>query len=380
MQNLTSLEEEAEALGHSFAVGHARQKIPPRLRPIIKKLKFFWDIASSTPSHDLAHSFKHSFARAANSSGLYGHEHFSICPTASHSIDISAAWLGMHNYKVGLIEPAFDNLYLILKRRGVEVTPINEEMFSDTNVLEAAIDSHHLQSLFLVSPNNPTGYKLDKEKFVELCTLCKRKGVTLILDSTFRFYSIEIYDEYQIMKNAEIDFLVIEDTGKTWPTEGVKLSILSYPESLTEDISEIYQELYFGPSNFSLAFLEALVKRTAEYGVENVILPEVIRRRKVFEQAVNGLGLHIERPQYCPNFPLIWMRLLQRKLPDIQFVEKLKKHDVALLPGRNFYWSAPNAHQEYLRAALMCRDETFQAGVDKLKYGLEEIRANIFRG
>lgn len=376
--SLTGYEVQGLKSKYTFADGHAYQSMPSLLSPVLENLQSIWQDAVRTSIPDMELRFKLSFAKAARSLGLAGHEHFSICPTASNSIDISAAWLKKRNYRVGLIEPAFDNLYLLLKRRGVDVSSIDEKLFADKSAIKDAIDKNQLQSLFLVSPNNPTGYKLDKEEFIELCILCKQKNITLILDSTFRFYCSDTYDEYQIMKDTGIDFLVIEDTGKTWPTEDLKVSILSYSESVAREVREIYEEIYLCSSNFSLAFLGALAEKTAQYGVDKVVLPEVEKRKQQFRQALVGSLLHIEEPQSCTNLPLIWMRCNQEGVSDIQLVDELKKHDVVLLPGRNFYWNNPEKHTKNVRASLMRPDEMFQAGIVELRRGLDEISGNNF--
>lgn len=84
---------------------------------------------------------------------------FSIAPTASSSIDIVAAYMASEGVRVGLITPAFDNLNLMMRRRGVDVTPVPEAEFLDLDRLRERVVRERVGCVFLVSPNIPTGFR-----------------------------------------------------------------------------------------------------------------------------------------------------------------------------------------------------------------------------
>lgn len=225
--NLTEYEVEGLKIAYTFADGHAYHEMPPLLRPVINKLDLIWKESETRSTPETEERFKKAVARIINSPILSAHSHYSLCPTSSNSIDICGAWLRSKNYKTGLLEPVFDNLYLLLRRRGVDVFNVGESDLLDFSELGRKIDEHGLKAVFIVSPNNPTGFQLDAEQFESLAVLCEAKKVFMIIDTSFRLYSRKPYDEYAILSKVGTDYVVIEDTGKTWPTHDTKVSLMA---------------------------------------------------------------------------------------------------------------------------------------------------------
>ena len=221
--SLTEFEVQGLSTKFNFADGHAYHGIPWELHPVMNSLLSIWEDSTTKSVPQVEFEFKRALAGLIASPALINHEHFSICPTASNSIDVAGSWLNLQGYRTGLIEPAFDNLFLLLKRRGVQIESIQEDDIADLERLEGLIKSLKLQALVIVSPNNPTGFELSELRFKELCELCARMKVTLVTDRTFRFYSTSPYDDYKYLIESGVKFITIEDTGKTWATQDLKV-------------------------------------------------------------------------------------------------------------------------------------------------------------
>jgi aspartate/methionine/tyrosine aminotransferase len=371
--SLTKYEVGGLKTAFTFADGHAYHDMPKPLQPVMRQLQSIWAESSSKSIPEMEEKFKRATSRIIQSPILGYHSSYSLCPTASNSIDITGAWLKTKGYTVGLIEPAFDNLYLLLKRRGVDIVPIQESDLSDLDILSNKIDEYDLKSLFIVSPNNPTGFQLDQDEFNALCRQCAKKGVTMIVDTTFRLYSRNSYDEYQILNDNGVDYLVIEDTGKTWPTNDLKVSLMAYSESLSSEVRTLYEEVYLCVSNFSLGLLSELIDKTRKVGIDEIVWAEVDKRKQQVREALQDTFLTPILNDKAAPLPLEWLDCSASGLTDIELVEELKKAGVALLPGRFFYWNTPEQHTQNVRLSLMRSNDIFDKGLQTLNQALQRL-------
>jgi aspartate/methionine/tyrosine aminotransferase len=279
----------------------------------------------------------------------------------------------MKQYNVGLLEPVFDNLYLMLRRRGAKITSVQENDLIDLDALEAKIKKDNLKSVFIVTPNNPTGFQLDADEFRGLCNLCARTGVALIIDKTFRLYSKKDFDDYKILNESGTDYVVIEDTGKTWPTQDAKVSLMVYSESLAKDLRMLYEEIYLCSSNFTLAFLKTVMEKTKSVGIDRVIHQEVTKRMHHVENALSATPLVLMKSDRACSLPLAWIDCSATGVSDLELVQKLKEHQVALLPGRFFFWNSQDQHTSNVRLSLMKPDGVFYRGLDVLSEAIRKI-------
>lgn len=371
-QSLTEYEVIGLKTAYDFANGHAHHDMPAALHPVMNDLQGIWAEARGTPVFEMEERFKYAFAGIIESPALAGHAHYSLFPTASNSIDATAAWLKAKGYKAGLIEPVFDNLYLLLRRRQVPLAAVQESDFLDPAALAQKISDCGIDALFLVSPNNPTGFQLSASEFRAVCETCAAAGVILILDATFGFYSRNGYDEYAIIHETGIDFIVIEDTGKTWPTQELKVSLMAYSAPIAREMRVIYEEVYLSHSNFTVALLCRLIGHTQKEGLDKVIWAEVDKRRNSLAQALAGTGVVIEDHSRAVPLPLAWMNCAATGMCDVELIEKLKGSNIALLPGRFFYWATPDKYTTHVRVSLLRSNSMFAQGLAALGRAMRE--------
>jgi aspartate/methionine/tyrosine aminotransferase len=373
-QSLTEFEVIGLKTPYDFANGHAYHDLSQAFDPVMNDLQAIWADAKQKPIAVMEERFKKAIADIIPSPMLGDHAHYSLFPTASNSIDAVSAWLKSKNYKAGLIEPVFDNLYLLLKRRQVPLTPIYEQDFINLDVLEAKIKLNDLDALLLVSPNNPTGFQLTIEEFKAVCALCEKMGVTLILDATFGFYSRNGYDEYQILADTGIEYIVVEDTGKTWPTQELKVSLMAYSSSIAPAMREIYEEVYLCHSNFSVGLLSCLIEHTVKEGLVNTVWKEVDRRREKLAAALDGTGMTMNISNRAVPLPLAWVNCTATGLTDLEVIDAMKVHHIALLPGRFFYWNTPGQFTNHIRVSLLRPNAVFDKGVEALGRAVAGLR------
>lgn len=361
---------EIEALGlqsrHDLANGHASQGLAPAQRAIIDSLPSLWARASRTPPRQAELEFKEAFRLLARSPALASCETFKVCPTASNSIDAAAAWLASRGLRTALIEPTFDNLALILRRRGVPLIPLPE----------GALEAPGADAVFLVNPNNPTGRRLARADFEELVSRCARSGQVLVLDNTFRFFAPQDFDQYRILLDSGVTFIALEDTGKVWPTLEIKASLLLCSPDIFPEIDAIYDEIFLCASPFALAVLKGFLNDARERGLEEAVWAGVAERRARLRRALEGTVLGIHPDALGSTISVEWLKLAPGAGSDLELAARLKSRGLVLLPGRQFYWSrtGPRAVSDCVRIALLKPEGEFEDSIRVLETELRRFR------
>lgn len=372
--NLTELEVFGLSAKYNLADGHSYISAKEHFGSVLSELPELWGSAVEMPIPEMEVLFKNKFAEYFALDGLRRHSHFSVCPTASNSIDIVGAWARSKNYKVGLVEPTFDNLAQLLRRREVALEAIPEKVVVDPALLEELVRDRRLDALFLVNPNNPTGVTLDAIAMSNVIDLCHRHDVILILDTSFRFCHQTNIDEYALLSDKGVSFIVLEDTGKQWPTLDTKASLLSYSEDLAADIRNIYEEIYLCCSNFSLRVIVAFIDETLKKGGLSYMHSIVMKNIEIARSELENSLVAIETVGPSSIMTVMWLNIEKTGLSDLELTDYLAKCDVAVLPGRYFYW---NSHQvaghNRIRIALMKPDGQFLSSILRLKQALIEL-------
>lgn len=368
MSHLTKIEVAGLSSQFNLADGHSYINSEKYFKGVLRNLGQIWKTAEHTPIPTMEWKFKETFAEIYDLAGLRNQTNFSICPTASNSIDIVGAWARARKYKVGLIEPTFDNLAQLLKRREVELFSIHEDIFKKIDFLEKIVTENNLDALFLVNPNNPTGTVLDSESFSKLVSLCSKRKLTLILDSSFRFCHKTKIDEYTLLQASDVSYVILEDTGKIWPTLDTKASLLSYSEDLAIEIRNIYEELYLSVSNFSLALIQSFIEETITLGGISFI-HSILQQRNDFIRTQLGHSIcKIESHDETALMSVAWLNISETMFSDLQLTDYLASRGISVLPGRYFFWNSHNKNgHNYIRVALLKPDQDFADSLYKLK-------------
>lgn len=381
-QPLTEIEALGLASRHDLANGHASQELASSQQRIIDSLPELWMKASKTKASEAGLMFKNAFCLLAKTPSLSQYENFKICPTASNSIDTVVAWLSEQQMHTALIEPTFDNLYLILKRRGVQLTSVSESALHEHSGDATTSNAGNFRDLladidavFLVNPNNPTGKVLTQQQFTSIVEWCAVNQKVLILDNTFRFFVPQTYDMYQILLDSGVTFLSIEDTGKVWPTQEIKASLLVTSANIFKEVDIIYDEIFLCHSNFALAILTEFLLDAHARGLEEAVWKAVAKRRAKFRSQIEGTILEVHPDAVSSTISVEWVTIKDGFATDLDLVAHFKQHNLVFLPGRQFYWNSNGATGTVLcaRFALLKPEEEFSSALSVLANELKEL-------
>lgn len=283
---------------------------------------------------------------------------FFFCFTASAALEAIANYLRINGLSVALIEPCFDNLYHILKRHDIPLSVLPEEMLDiEGDILGAHLRRMSSDAIFLVSPNNPTGTQIRRENFARVIDFCKTKQKILILDATFRFYlpDGDVYDQYQMLADADIDCIIVEDTGKTWPTLEIKAPFFSVSRRLAAPIAHVYSDFLLHVSPVAVALMTDFLRLPRQAGLGYVQNMIAINRHILYEDLRGTFLQPVEADFMC----IAWLRIVN-PLKAIELKERLARGNVHVLTGNQFFWSDPTKGDNFIRVALSRDTEMFR--------------------
>lgn len=385
LETLTDFEEAGLRSHFCLADGHAYQDLHPAFHNIIQSLPQIWHNAAEQSIPDAEQLFNKSFSSFIKAPILEKfNTNFKICPTASNSIDLVGAILNHLQHTVVMIEPTFDNLALLLRRRGVKLHSVRDvELFqaAECDEIEHALpELKNYNALILVHPNNPTGLSLSKNGFKNLVAFCKKHDVVLIIDNCFRVYRKNNYCDYRILIESAVSFITIEDTGKVWPTQDLKASLVYFSDDLKNIFCEIYNEVYLCVSNFALGILAAFFDETARVGIQQTIWDIVDTRRAKLRKAIEGSHLSVNTISLHSHLPVEWLIYSGDDKDDFSICHELKELNLAVLPGRQFFWNSSHVYhnQKNIRVSLMKREIIFLTGITILQKYCQELNKHTF--
>jgi aspartate/methionine/tyrosine aminotransferase len=342
---LTRYERRGLVGGWNLSDGHARHEFTPYPSVLQRMPELFVEgergnlrvIDEEFESTFFRYAGQHSYSELR--SPLYNY-------ACSLSIEVVANYLRARRLSVSLIHPTFDNLADILRRNGVELRSLEQDWLTGGWSPEREIGT---DALFLVCPNNPTGQNLTQAEFERVVEYCAARGKLLIIDFSFRFFSDFVeWDQYELLRRSGVDFIALEDTGKTWPTLDLKVGLTVASDGIYESLLRINEDLVLNVSPFTLKLLTAFIGIDANDGAEHARLA-VAKTRRLLRELIEPTPLTLHSPDSVISVE--WLRLPECWMAS-QLCEWLAAHDVHVLPGMPFYWARPHQGESYVRISL----------------------------
>ncbi len=372
-KNLTNTEYERIALegGVNFSDGHARQGLSESQMLILKNAVDEVDSYANAKQNELELEFLDSFYTFANQTFLNNRFTTFLNYSASCSIKIAAQLCRIKKLRVFLIEPCFDNIRHILETEGVEIVSIREEQLLDTAYLKRTLIQD--SAIWIVQPNNPTVYCLEKKPFKELVDIVKEKKATLILDFCFRFFakSLREWDQYKYFSETNVSFISIEDTGKTWSCADMKIGITICSHDNFKIIHQLHDELLLNVSPFQIGVITQFIKDSNIDILQNNSFREIEINRNAIRTLVDKQLLQ-SASKWTFNVPLELFRLPNNINATI-FWSELKKNGVEILPAVNYYWTNKEEGVNLFRIPLSRPCGDFEYSVPVIEKTIHKI-------
>ncbi len=378
--DITQHEIEALKTEYNLADAHTHQSQSSTQRDIVASLPELWYAAEEMTQYESEQRFIESFySLQGQYTALKRKNEIYLLYAASISMHITATYLMQKASRVGLIEPCFDNLHDLMKHMQVPMSPLDESLFHDPNgiydnMMQSALD---LDAIFIVDPNNPTGFSLaadGRERFVELVRFCKDYDKLLIIDLCFSSFILasggQRFDLYEVLENSGVSYIAMEDTGKTWPIQDAKCSTLHTSKDINGEIYNIVTSVLLNVSPFVLNLVQRYVEDSVSDGFRSVGELLDVNRRVAIE-CLDGDTL-----RYCSplvNTSVAWFEIVTPKMTADDVQRKLLDKNVYVLSGKYFYWAHPERGQRYIRIALARNTEMFQSAMKIAKEALHGL-------
>jgi aspartate/methionine/tyrosine aminotransferase len=342
LPDLTQHEVQALKTRYNLADAHTHQEQSAGQRQIVDALPSLWYQAEDTRQADLEDRFKEVFFRLHGQNSVR-QETTMLSYAASISTLVVGMYLCRNDISVSLVEPCFDNLPDVLRNVGVHPVPVPEDALHDVDhIYDRLAESVTTDALFLVDPNNPTGFSLlshGRKGFEEVVRYCVDHDKLFIVDLCFAAFALADerfgrFDLYELLDGSGVRYLALEDTGKTWPLQDAKCALLTCSRDLFGDVYNIHTSVLLDVSPFILNFLARYVEDSIEDGMASV--RDVITRNRETAQKVlvGSLLQHIEPPV---NVSVAWFRIGDENVKATDLHKHLARHEVYVLPGTYFY-------------------------------------------
>lgn len=203
---------------------------------------------------------------------------------------------------------------------------------------------------------------------------CRDYNKLLILDfcfaSFFKAAGRERVDAYAILDDIGTQYLVMEDTGKTWPLQDTKCATLMASQDINADIYSIVTSVLLNVSPFILNVVTRYIEDSKDDDFNSVRSVLDVNRRMA-RAGLEGRFLQYVEPMIDTS--VAWFEILPTGINADELQAYLLQWDVYVLPGKYFYWSQPEKGQRYIRLALARKPEEFAAAVQVIAKALENF-------
>ena len=274
---------------------------------------------------------------------------------------------------MSLITPTFDNIPDLLRQRGAALSPLSEQAIASRSY--EGVDS---DCIFLTSPNNPTGSLYVEEDFRKLFEWAQEAAKVVIVDRSFALFDQRaVFDIYSLAAAfPQMILIVIEDTGKIFPSQDTKVALLVLPRSEHANYAKLYSSvamhhsrMLLNVSPFSLAIVSAFLEDAQEGGLAYVREAVSANRHNLRAGLARvGLSCPVDTRDSRVSVDLVDVGTLGTA-SDVGL--RLEANGVHVLPCDKFYWDRPKADSGRIRVALAREPESFNAAVDRLTELLE---------
>lgn len=382
----TQLEFVALRSKFNLADAHTHQSQTSSQLNIVQNLSSLWLEAEKTFQYDLEQKFIKTFFRVLKqNTALLHSENVLLTYAASISMAIVSTFLKTKNITTSLLHPCFDNLYDLLKYTQVEVHSLEENWLYDCKkIYKNLADNINSDSIFLVEPNNPTGFSLSAhgdEGWKELIRYAKDYNKLLIFDFCFSAFmygkkSPNLFDRYDMLDRSGVSYIAIEDTGKTWPLQDTKVSLIKVSDNLFKEIYDIHSAYLLNVSPFVLNLVTQYILDSEKDNFSSVI-SLINRNREIALEKLSG-SILVPLNQEV-EVSVLWCKLINPEISSTELTAFLANHEIHILPGTYFFWNKKEIGEEYVRIALARDTNVFINCIDHLVLTLSLFEKTIKR-
>jgi aspartate/methionine/tyrosine aminotransferase len=352
LRNLTSHEIASLPQSYNLTDGHAFRRWSAAEEAVIDRSAQLFRNNTRMRQVEIEQEYVRDFSRLARQTFAEDALGYLMCFTASMAFEIVANYLRQRRLTLALIEPCFDNLADIFHRHHVPMRPIQDALLDGPrDAFEHALESADSDAICLVTPNNPTGMMLTEDNLRGLLRFCKERQKLLILDNCFRAYLPRqlVHDQYRLVLESGVDAILIEDTGKTWPTSEIKAPFFAVTRAgrLFDRVYDIYTDFLLHVSPVGIRLVHEFIRLSQQDDLASIHKAVAVNRRVLYDNLAGTFLTPCE--QLFAS--VAWLRI-NHPLNGTDLRRILGEHGVFVLPGNQFFWHDRRQGDPFIRVAL----------------------------
>ncbi len=369
VSNLTAMEVDAltdadDSL--NLTDGHARLHLTEEQEAIVQQIPEMFSAASTLGFSAIECESHAAFLHAVGQhSAPVGTGRILSCYSSTLATDIVARALPT-GAQVAVLHPTFDNIADLLVTRGLSLQPLSEDA-----LLGKAWPMPPVRAIVVTHPNNPTGLVTPRDHLRSLAEHAARNNQIVIMDASFRGQVRDAqYDTYEVLEGAGAEWIVIEDTGKLWPTHELKIGLLAYSERNTLPIARAFSESLLAASPVVLQLVKKLADDWADGGYERS-RALIDRNREAVRESIESVGLVLADP--TSQISVARVDLGETGPDSAVLYQELLKRGVHVLPCAPFHWADPSSGERYIRISLARPHEVVSVAAHTLAAAYSEL-------
>jgi aspartate/methionine/tyrosine aminotransferase len=360
VKNLTCYEIDSLARTYNLTDGHAFRPWLSAEDAIIERSAQLFRNNDRRRQAEIEREYVRDFLRLAGQTCDEDALGYLMCFTASMAFEIIANYLRLNRLRLALIEPCFDNLADIFRRHAIPLRPVPDGLLdAPSDVFEHGLDEIDADAICLVTPNNPTGTVLTTANLRLLLDFCRERRKLLILDNCFRAYlpRRQVHDQYRLLLESGVDAVMVEDTGKTWPTSEIKAPFfaVSRGRGLFDRVYEIYTDFLLHVSPVGIKLMHQFIRLSQRDDMASIHEVVAVNRRTLYD----GLAGTFLTPCEQPFASVAWLRI-DHPLSGLELKRILDERGVYVLPGSQFFWHDRRRGEMFIRVALVRDADMFR--------------------
>ncbi|EAW27836.1 valine--pyruvate transaminase [Alteromonadales bacterium TW-7] len=271
-----------------------------------------------------------------------------------------------------------DDMFVAIKPE-IEIlnTPNGSKQFKyviDFDAVKAVLANDNSISALCVSrPTNPTGNVITDDEVHQLDLLAKQYTIPLIIDNAYGDpFPGCIYTDANLTWNSNI-ILCMSLSKLGLP--GLRTGIVVANNEIIKAISRVNGAMVLSPNSFGPSLVTRLIKDNELLPLcKNTILPFYKNKAQVavslFDEIFADLPVYLHKVE---GAFFMWLWFKDSKITSEQLYQKLKKQDVYIIPGHNFFIGIEDSW-EHKHQCVRINYATDEA---TLKKGLETIKTLI---
>jgi valine--pyruvate aminotransferase len=271
-----------------------------------------------------------------------------------------------------------DDMFVAIKP-DIEIlnTPNGSKQFKyviDFDAVERVLaEDISISALCVSRPTNPTGNVITDEEVRHLDALAHKYNIPFIIDNAYGDpFPGCIYTDANLTWNSNI-ILCMSLSKLGLP--GLRTGIVVANNTVIKAIGRVNGAMVLAPNSFGPSLITRLINNDELLPLcKNSILPFYKNKAQVainlFDEIFADLPVYLHKVE---GAFFMWLWFKKSKITSEQLYQKLKKQDVYIIPGHNFFIGIEDSweHKHQCVRINYATDET------TLKKGLEAIRALI---